>query len=138
MASQWSQQGGERSTPRVAVLDEARLIDVIDQITRDRSLTHLLLSESAYDIYKVRLAGNRTAKRRALRYSTAHGVALLPQAWMPVDMVVTVAAKTHVEMQALVRAAFREDDAKVESKVVEICKRKPKPTQLKVKKLPKV
>jgi hypothetical protein len=121
----------------VAVLDEGKLLDVIDQITRDRSLTHMLLSKVAYRAYCELIADNPTAKRRALRYATAHGVALIPQAWMPYDNLVTIAAKTHAEMQVLVRAAFKEDERFVEARVVEICKRKPKPAQLKVKKLPK-
>lgn len=60
------------------------VINTISSACRHRHVSHCILSQIAYDIYRSNILA--THKRKGLKYATAHGVSLFPIDWLPKDM----------------------------------------------------
>lgn len=68
------------------MIDRSKIVPSLAQACRSRSITHLLLSEYTYDLYRTLI---KTADRKVgIRYSTVHGVALLPCQRIPAHLLV--------------------------------------------------
>ena len=63
------------------MLDKNKILDGVSEACRHRSVTHLILSNGAYEAYSFKL--DKDTKRRGIKNSTCHDAALLPVSWIP-------------------------------------------------------
>jgi CBS domain-containing protein len=63
------------------MIDRNKIVDGVSEVCRHRSVTHVIMSKGAYKAYASKL--DPDFRKRGVKNSTCHDVALFPVGWIP-------------------------------------------------------